>query len=261
MAKSDRPVRAIITDLDRTLLRTDKTLSPATCRVLHQCHEQGLAVLVATARPARALQRYQALLPLDAMTTLNGAVTLLPGQTIEEGIPAATVTQLLSRFMVFPDVLLSLETSQGIYANRPIPAWNAVVYPNFPHLPSVRVVYKLLASSPQPCLYQQLPQCLTPDVYATLAGQELIQVMSRRATKWRGIAHMLASLSIDPTESFYFGDDTDDLEPIQRCGTGIAVANAIDIVRQAADDLTASNDEDGVARYLMQRLHLSKSMV
>ena len=45
-------------------------------------------------------------------------------------------------------------------------------------------------------------------------------------------------------------DDNDDLEPIRRCGYGVAVSNALDCVKAAADEVAESNDEDGVARTL-----------
>ena len=47
-----------------------------------------------------------------------------------------------------------------------------------------------------------------------------------------------------------FGDDDNDLEMLKMCGTGVAVANAVDSVLAAAREITASNDEDGVAAWL-----------
>ncbi len=47
-----------------------------------------------------------------------------------------------------------------------------------------------------------------------------------------------------------FGDDLNDIEMLRLCGTGVAVANAIPEVREAADMITFSNDEDGVAGWL-----------
>ena len=44
--------------------------------------------------------------------------------------------------------------------------------------------------------------------------------------------------------------DNDDLEPIRRCGYGVAVSNALDCVKAVADEVAESNDEDGVARTL-----------
>ena len=83
-----------------------------------------------------------------------------------------------------------------------------------------------------------------------MAYRKLLQFMSGEATKWNGILAMLDADGIAPEEAICFGDDHDDIEPLRRCGRGVAVANALDIVKEAADDLTLSNDEDGVAVYL-----------
>ena len=61
---------------------------------------------------------------------------------------------------------------------------------------------------------------------------------------------MLKALNISKTETVYFGDDNDDIEPIQMCGAGVAVANAIETVISEADYVAGSNDEDGVARFI-----------
>lgn len=52
-------MKAIITDLDRTLLRTDKSVSEYTCGVLKRCRERGIFLMAATARPERAVTEYQ----------------------------------------------------------------------------------------------------------------------------------------------------------------------------------------------------------
>ena len=53
--KEIRNMKAIITDLDRTLLHTDKSVSLFTKDVLYKCKQRGLKVIAATARPQRDL--------------------------------------------------------------------------------------------------------------------------------------------------------------------------------------------------------------
>ena len=47
-----------------------------------------------------------------------------------------------------------------------------------------------------------------------------------------------------------FGDDRNDVEMLRLCGKGVAVANAVPEALEAADEITLSNDEDGVAVWL-----------
>ncbi len=249
-------MKAIITDLDRTILHTDKTLSEYTIHILQKCHEKGIAVMAATARPERAVLPYQAQAHFDAITTLNGARVLLPDRVHENGIPHASAELILSKLTAMPDVLISVETSDGLYSSAEIPEWNPIVFRSFPKLPTKGTLYKILASSENPSLYEQIQNILTDDTYYTIAVGSLVQIMSKDATKWNGVKAMLEYHDISRSEAVYFGDDNDDIEPIKMCGCGVAVSNAIEDILKEADVVAGSNDEDGVARFIEGKLDL-----
>ena len=52
-------------------------------------------------------------------------------------------------------------------------------------------------------------------------------------------------------QTIAFGDSLNDLSMIQAAGTGVAVANAWDEVKSCADDVCPSNENDGIAHYLL----------
>lgn len=247
-------MKALITDLDRTLLHTDKSVSEYTIDVLKKCHDYGLLVMAASARPLRDILVYNDLIGFDAITATNGAVIVLPDGKMEFGIKCENGEKILSRILDFPEVFLSIETSKGLYSNRDIPAWKPVVYHKFPKLPEDIILYKILASSERKPLYEGIASVLINDVYHTIADNELIQIMSNDATKWNGIKHMLSCFDISPNDAVYFGDDNDDIEPIKNCGLGIAVSNAIPPVLDVADQIAGSNDLDGVARFIEENI-------
>lgn len=247
-------MKAIITDLDRTLLRTDKTVSEYTYSVLKQCHERGILLMAATARPERAVLDYRDQIGFEAMTTLNGARIILPQGVIENGILPSSAETILKRVITMPELVLSMETGDGIFSNVPIPEWNAAVFRDFPALPTNSVIYKPLLSSNEKDVCPEVERALTADTYMTVAEGRLIQIMNRAATKWNGIKTMLEAFDVDPNEAVYFGDDNDDIEAIKKCGMGVAVSNAIDEARAAADFVTDSNDRDGVARFIEKNL-------
>ena len=76
----------------------------------------------------------------------------------------------------------------------------------------------------------------------------------------RGIKTVLDIFQFSPNETVYFGDDQDDIEPIQMCGLGVAVANGIDDVKRVADFIADSNDADGVAKFIEARLLFSENI-
>lgn len=250
-------MKAIITDLDRTLLHTDKTVSEYTCSVLKKCQERGILLMIATARPERAILTYLEQIRFEAVTTLNGAKIILPHGIMENGIMPSSAESILRKVIKIPDAALSMETGDGFFSNVPIPEANAIVFHGFPALPTDSVIYKLLLSSKRNNMQEEAAKALTEDTYMTVADGNLIQIMSRAATKWNGIKTMLQAAGIKQDEAVYFGDDNDDVESIRNCGVGVAVSNAIDGVLAVADFITESNDMDGVARYIEKNLLLS----
>ena len=83
-----------------------------------------------------------------------------------------------------------------------------------------------------------------------------IEVMDKDASKGASMAWLCRELGQSLSDVLAFGDNFNDIEMIEMAGLGIAVANAEDEVRAAADTVTASNDEDGVANTILERLGL-----
>ena len=210
--------------------------------------------MAATARPERAVLTYQNQIGFEAVTTLNGARIILPDRIIENGITPSSAEAILKKVVMIPDIMLSLETEQGIFSNIPIPEWNAIVFHEFPALPTESIIYKILLSSQKSNIQFEVEKALTTDTYMTVAEGKLVQIMSTESTKWNGVKVMLETLGIKQNEAVYFGDDNDDIEPIKNCGVGVAVSNAISEVLDVADFITESNDMDGVARYIEKNI-------
>ena len=243
------PYRAVIVDFDRTLLHTDKTISGYTAGVLRKWQEAGACLFAATARPERAITEYCGIIAFDAVTTLNGARTVTRNAVYEYPIAGNEAEAILDQLHGVPGAFVSVETDSGIYSNADFPLWKPVVLEDLRGLPRERRIYKVLASHPE-IPADGIPLILPEDTYSTVADRKLLQVMSRSATKWNGIRKMLETSGIDAAGAVYFGDDNDDIEPIRNCGCGVAVRNALDCVKEIADHVTGSNDEDGVAAFL-----------
>ncbi len=247
------PYRAAIVDFDRTLLRSDKSISPYAVDVLRRWRRAGGRLFAATARPERAIGDYLEAADFDAVTTLNGARTILPGGVLENPIGAADAEAVLVQLCGIPGAAVTVEAEDGIYSNTDFPLWHPILCRDLAALPRKLTIYKILASharrSPE-----ELPAALPDGVYSSVADRKLLQIMSRAATKWNGVRDMLAAFGIAAEEAVCFGDDNDDAEPLRRCGRGVAVRNALPDIRASADDITESNDEDGVANYLSRLL-------
>ena len=147
-----------------------------------------------------------------------------------------------------------METGTYAYSNKPIAYYETVVTGDLVGVAKTEGALKILVHKDREDVPAIVEKALSEDLYATVSGGFLIQVMDKEATKWNGVKEMLEKMGCLPRETAYFGDDHDDVEPIIRCGIGVAMANAIEEVKAVANYITRSNDEDGVACFLEDRI-------
>ena len=106
--------QAIIVDLDRTLLRTDKTISEYTLQILRTCQQIGIRLFAATARPERAITMYQKILDFDAVTTLNGARTITKDAVYENFISRPSAESVLNQLRQTENMIITLQRKRSI---------------------------------------------------------------------------------------------------------------------------------------------------
>ncbi len=247
-----KKIKAIIVDLDRTLLRTDKSLSPYTISVLKECKARGIKVMAATARPERSITEYDKAIDFDAVTVMNGAKVMVGDKVITYGIPEELAEEMLAKVCERKGLLFSVETGEILYARDHIPEFEYTRHTEFPKLPTGETAYKILVSGDGAAEF--VKEHLSEGLHCTVANGYLVQVMSKDAKKKNGVEVMLNAFGFSAEEAVYFGDDYDDMESMQFCGTGVAVNNAIPEVKAIADEIAGSNDEDGVARWMETRI-------
>jgi len=77
-----------------------------------------------------------------------------------------------------------------------------------------------------------------------------VEINGARANKGAALQSLCARLGFGTSAAMAFGDGFNDLTMIRQAGVGVAMANSVQTVLDAADLLAPSNDEDGVARVL-----------
>ncbi len=262
-------IKMLVLDLDNTLLRSDKTISQYTEKILQKAHDVGIKIVFATARPYRAIRHYMQQVNCSTAVYHNGAIALLEGQRAGSsyGIPNKEAIRLVQALQSrYPGKKLSVEIDDKIYANFDvISIWGksprdrkileaSTVQTDFSELPEIdadKIIVELNSDSE----YVEIQSLLSADLYCLLSdGRTICQIMNRNATKLNAVKQLAMQMGISRSEIAAFGDDYNDLEMIQYSGIGVAMSNAIDEVRQAADAVTVSNNEDGVAKYIMEAI-------
>lgn len=101
-------------------------------------------------------------------------------------------------------------------------------------------------TSQRPAIMTEIEQRF-PDTVASTSLSNNIEINDSSANKGDAVRALAAYLDIDMQQTVSFGDGSNDLSMIRACGLGVAMANACPAVLEAANRITASCDENGVA--------------
>lgn len=77
-----------------------------------------------------------------------------------------------------------------------------------------------------------------------------LELLNPKVNKGQGLKELCGRLEIEPEEVMAIGDERNDLDMFAFAGTSVAMGNGNDLVKQAADYVTSSNDEGGIAQAL-----------
>lgn len=242
----------IITDLDRTLLRTDKSLSEYTISILKQCKQKGMNIIVASARPLRNVINYTKILDIDKMVLSNGSRIINNNETIYNLIPRKSVKKILEFMKKYPDNIIIIETKDMAYSNKNVDYLETIISNNLEEIINDKDTLKIMIEIQNDETLDLLKPFIDENVYYTIANGigKVIQIMNKNATKWNGIKKIIKLNDYDSKKCIYFGDDNDDIIPLEKCGLGISPENAIEKCKENSDHICKTNDEDGVAHFL-----------
>jgi Cof subfamily protein (haloacid dehalogenase superfamily) len=263
---SDWRPRLIASDMDGTLLRTDDTVSEATVAELDRWRADGVPVVLATGRPPRWMSRIREVLGSGIAVCCNGAVLFdlerfeVVEETALEPATLQAVTAELRRRL--PDVWFAVEYGLE-FRHEPVyrPRWDVDV-PGVAEATLEEMVSapaaKLLARSESAdrdafvSLVEEVVGGLA--TVTTSSGDALAEISAPGVTKATGLAAVAARHGIGPEDVVVFGDMPNDIAAFdwvrEGGGRAVAMAHAHPDLLVAATDVTATNDEDGVALFL-----------
>jgi len=132
------------------------------------------------------------------------------------------------------------------HTNRVVPVPDLVKWAEKPDRPDVLKIM-VIGDAPELADLAQRLRREVPGLEVTSSGPDNLELMARGVSKGWGLTQLGARLKIPPQAMLAFGDSDNDLEMIRYAGVGVAMGNAHGAVKQAADRVTATCDEDGVA--------------
>jgi Cof subfamily protein (haloacid dehalogenase superfamily) len=255
--------RLIALDLDGTLLRSDGTMSARTRATLEAAEQAGLVVMSVTARPprrARQIARATGLRGL-AICSNGGLLYDLTADSVirQERLAAETVRALIEGLRcTAPGVAFAIEagTDYGCEPTYVIP----IEHPHDREDPRMQRAdaVQLSRHGVTKLIVQHAGRSLDELLHITRAhagalasvthsGSEFVEVAAAGVTKALALEQCCRELQISAKQVIAFGDMPNDISMLRWAGRAVAVANAHRDVLAIADEVTLSNDDDGVA--------------
>jgi Cof subfamily protein (haloacid dehalogenase superfamily) len=238
-------------DLDDTLLRSDKTVSERTLAALRRWLAAGHEIIVATGRPPRFVD---AALPPElrqaARITYNGAHVIIDGNVIYRNELSPNDVRAIVEWTAAnrPHWNIGLEIEDELYLNRASSKPGKYTVADLSTLcdrPAAKVIFYFAGEQED---MSDLLAALPATTRALITPKfSMVQLCGHMTDKADALAHLLAQRGLDFDAVAAIGDDVNDVEMVRRAAIGIAVDNALDEVKAAADWITAAADADGVA--------------
>lgn len=271
--------RILFSDLDGTLLRTDKTLSPHTREALERWAERGIPFIPATGRFFHVIPAVVRELPFWRYAVLmNGAVVYdrLEDKALRRAeLAPETAVRVMERLQDFSGTLdCYMEDSRGWMEARYYaeldhwildPSDREIIRASRTPIEDLqgyirrrgRPVQKIQSYFRDPAVQREVLDTLPaefPEITVACSLPGNVEITHRDATKGAALEFLCGYLGIPAECAVAFGDERNDCSMLRAAGLGVAMGNAAPEARAAADVVTASNDEDGVAQMLLRLL-------
>jgi len=247
--------KAVFTDIDGTLVsfKTHKVPQSA-IDALQAAHEKGITLIISTGRPFTDLKEVVSL-PYDGVISLNGAdCRWRYGSVIEQykiQYDDFLLMQEMSRIYGFA---IGLEMDEGIFVSKITPEVLDLAEKIAHPIPEVCNLEKLFLEKgcSQMCAYfdietQKKVMPHIPNLYASRWHPGFADIDLAGISKGTGLQRFAKELGIEVSQTMAFGDGGNDIPLLQAAGLGIAMGNAGEDVKENADFVTSSVDEDGIS--------------
>ena len=264
--------KLIAMDLDGTLNNDQKIITEKTKTALMAAQERGIRLALASARPSPGLFKERDILRLQdyqgILMSYNGGriVDAATGNVLfETSMDLDQTKQVLRRLEELP-VTPILDDGVQFYVadkngykvdyeckNNQMTCTEVGNLADFLTFAPIKI---LMSVQPEelPQVQQQIAAFLPEDLTVVQTAAFYLEVIPKIINKGQGIRDICTVLGIAPAQVISFGDAANDIPMLREAGMGVAMGNAADAVKAAADMVTLSNNDDGIAAALEKLL-------
>lgn len=257
--------KILVLDLDGTLTNAKKEITPHTRNTLIKAQEQGLKIVLASGRPTYGIVPLADELRLGDyegyILSYNGG-QIIDWKTKEmmyENVLNPQIYPYLYEcarkngftILSYKDEYIVSEDAGNPYVQHEafLNRMSSITVPCFLDVIDFPVAKCLIVGNPEPLavLEQEMKVELEGKLNVFRSEPFFLELVPNGIDKARSLAVLLEELKMKPEEMIAVGDGFNDLSMIKFAGLGVAMSNAQEVVRQEADYITLSNEEDGVA--------------
>lgn len=270
--------RAIVMDIDGTLLNSKKQISDLTREALIAAQNKGVQLILASGRPTAAMTHYAEILEMNQnhglLVSYNGS-RVVDSETEEtlynQPICVKDGKAVLKHLKQF-DVIVMIEKNDYMMVNDVF--HNQISYlgkeMNIIEYEARGGQYKLceiidlsdfldyeinkilIAGDPDylQANYKEIMRPFDGKLNCMFTAPFYFEFTADGIDKAKALDAVFGPLGIDRDDAIAFGDGHNDMTMLQYCGTGIAMGNAVEDLKAIADEIGLSNDEDGIAKML-----------
>ena len=261
-------IALIAMDLDGTLYNSKKEIDPRTAEALMRAQRAGILLALVSARPLPGLYHARDALRLPeyggALIACNGgrivdaktgALLHHRGMALSEARAVLRALEPLPCTPILDDGERFYVTDKTAY-KVDYECWNNRMtcreVPNLADFISFEPAKLLLSVQPPelPALQAHIAALLPDSLTVVQTADFYLEVLPRGVHKGQALSDACEALAIDPARAVAFGDAENDIPMLQRAGLGVAMGNADSRVKAAADRVTLTNDEAGIAALL-----------
>lgn len=258
----------LILDIDGTLTNSKKEVSPKTLDAIIRAQEEGIKVVIASGRPTAGINKIAKTIKLDEyggyVLSYNGAkiTNFQTGEVVyNETLPEEMIPSIYEEAIDSHVGIITYEGNDAIAGNG-IDKYNELEaringiglreVKDFPNYITFPINKCLLTGEPEHMaeVEQKMKERFGNFLNIFRSEPFFVEVMPQNIDKAYSLGKLLKHLDLERSQMIACGDGFNDLSMIKYAGLGVAMANAQEVVKQAADYITLSNDEDGVAKVI-----------
>ncbi|MEH7415234.1 Cof-type HAD-IIB family hydrolase [Neobacillus drentensis] len=238
--KNDVEIKLVALDMDGTLLNNKGKVSEGNRKAINAAKEKGVIVILSTGRSLLTVREHADDLELTSyLVTVNGS------EIWDEK------RELVERNIVNPEHIqwmweLSKQHKTKFWAINTERTWHNEMPEDLHKSDWLKFGFTIEDDVTRELVYQELTA--KSEFELTNSTMKNIEVNAAGIHKARGLSVVCSRLGIDMKNVMAVGDSRNDLMMIKEAGLGVAMGNAQEVVKETADWITATNEEDGVAK-------------